>query len=164
MSKSGREVTAALSVAVILHLGKVWRIVEQRAETVALREVNLSLREVWVLLAASSVKPLTQKQIARHLGLNQNAMVLLLDKLERNGHVRRRRNPDNRREQFVRLTVKGESAVGALLENRTKHHRTILAPLGDDLIKTVFEAARSVLAFEATREGKSGAGSLKRAR
>jgi DNA-binding MarR family transcriptional regulator len=157
MSKAAeKELGAVLSVAVILHLGKVWRIIERRAETVARREVNLSLREVWVLLAASSVKPLTQKQIAKHLGLNQNAMVLLLDKLERNGHVRRRRNPDNRREQFVRLTVKGESAVGALLENRTKHHRTILAPLGDDLIKTIFEAVQSVLAFEATWDGKEG--------
>lgn len=164
MGKAGREVTAALSVAVILHLGKVWRIVEQRAETVSRRAVDLSLREVWVLAAASSVKPLTQKQIAKHLGLNQNAIVLLLDKLERSGHLRRSRNPDNRREQFVRLTAKGGSVVRALLENRAKYHRAILAPLGDDLIKTVFEAARSVLAFEATREGKNGGRSLKRAR
>jgi DNA-binding MarR family transcriptional regulator len=156
MSKAGREVAAALSVAVILHLGKVWRIVERRAETVARQSVNLSLREVWVLLAASSVKPLTQKQIAKHLGLNQNAMVVLLDKLERSGHVRRSRNPDNRREQLVRLTAKGESAVRDLLENRTQYHRTILAPLGDDLIKIIFEAAQSVLAFEATRDGKNG--------
>jgi DNA-binding MarR family transcriptional regulator len=156
MSKAGREVGAAISVAVILHLGKVWRIIERRAETVARRAVNLSLREVWVVLAASSVKPLTQKQIAKNLGLNQNAMVLLLDKLERSGHVQRSRNPDNRREQFVRLTTKGGSAVRTLLENRTKHHRAILAPLEDDLISKVFEAAQAVLAFEATRDRRSG--------
>lgn len=160
MSKAGREVAAALSVAVILHLGKVWRIIERRAEIVAHRAVSLSLREVWVLLAASSAKPLTQKQIAKHLDLNQNAMVLLLDKLEKSGHVRRARNPDNRREQFVALTARGESAVRALLENRTKYHRTILEPLGDDLIKTIFDAAQSVLAFEAARDGKNGSRSF----
>ena len=145
------------SVAVILHLGKVWRIIERRAETVVKRSVNLSLREAWVLLAASSAKPVTQKQIAKHLGLNQNAMVVLVDKLEKTGYARRSRNPDNRREQFVHLTAKGRPVIRALMENRTKLHRTILAPLGDDLIKTVFEAARSVLAFEATGGSKKRA-------
>jgi DNA-binding MarR family transcriptional regulator len=144
-----RELGAVLSVAVILHLGKVWRIIERRAETVVRQSVNLSLREFWVLLAASSAKPVTQKQIAKHLGLNQNVMVLLLDKLEKRGYVRRSRNPDNRREQFVRLTAKGRPVVRALLDDHAKHHRTILAPLSDALIRTIFEAARSVLAFEA---------------
>jgi DNA-binding MarR family transcriptional regulator len=151
-----RELGAVLSLAVILHLAKVSGIVKRRAETLVRQSVNLSLREFWVLLAASSAKPVTQKQIARYLGLNQNVIVLLLDKLEKSGHVRRFRNPDNRREQFVRLTVKGRRVVHALLDDRAKHHRTILAPLSDDLIWTIFGAARAVLAFEARRSGKSG--------
>lgn len=158
MSKAAdTELGAVLSTSVILHLGKVWRIIERRAENVVRQSINLSLREFWVLLAASSARPVTQKQIAKHLGLTQNAMVLLLDKLEKSGHVRRSRNPDNRREQFVHLTAKGRPVVRAVLENRAKHHRTILAPLRDDLIKTIFEAARAVLAFEATRDSKKRA-------
>jgi DNA-binding MarR family transcriptional regulator len=144
-----RELAAVLSAALILHLAKVSRIVRRRAEAVVRQSVNLSLREFWVLLAASAAKPVTQKQIAKHLGLNQNVIVLLLDKLEKSGHVRRVRNPDNRREQFVRLTAKGKPIVGALLGDRTKYHRMILAPLSDERIRTIYNAALAVLAFEA---------------
>ena len=147
---------AVLSASTILHLAKVSRIVKRRAESVVRQSVDLSLREAWVLVAASSPKPVTQKQIAKHLGLNQNVIVLLLDKLEKSGHVRRVRNPDNRREQFVRLTAKGRPVVRALLDDHAKHHRMILAPLGDDLIRTIFDAARAVLAFEARSTGKEG--------
>ena len=157
MSKAAeRELTSVLSVAVILHLAKCCQIVNRRAETVARHSVNLSLREAWVLLAASSPRPVTQKQIAKHLGLNQNVIVLLLDKLEKSGHVRRVRNPDNRREQFVRLTGKGRRVVRSLLGDRAKYQRMILAPLSDDLIRTISDAARSVLAFEAARSSKDG--------
>jgi DNA-binding MarR family transcriptional regulator len=125
------------------------------------QSVNLSLREAWVLVAASSPRPVTQKQIAKHLGLNQNVIVLLLDKLEKSGHARRVRNPDNRREQFVRLTPKGRPVVRALLNDHAKHHRLILAPLSDDLIRTILEAARAVLAHEARNSGKEGRSGVK---
>jgi len=162
MSKAAeRELTSVLSVAVILHLAKVSRIVKRRAETVVRQSASLSLREAWVLVAASSPRPVTQKQIAKHLGLNQNLIVLLLDKLEKSGHVRRVRNPDNRREQFVRLTARGRPVVRALLDDHTKHHRMILAPLSDDLIRTIFDAARTVLAHEARDSGKEGRSGVK---
>jgi DNA-binding MarR family transcriptional regulator len=157
VNKSGeQELGAVLSTAVILHLAKVWRIIQRRAESVVRQSTKpqLSLREFWVLLAASSSQPVTQKQIAKHLGLNQNTMVQLLDKLEAAGYVRRTRNPDNRREQFVRLTAKGRPLVRVLMDNRAKYHRTILAPLNDDMIRAIFDAARAVLAFEAKRNPK----------
>jgi len=154
-----QELVAVLSASVILHLAKVSRIVMQRAEMVVRQAANVSLREAWILIAASSSKPVTQKQIAEHLGLNQNVIVLLLDQLEKSGHVRRVRNPRNRREQFVRLTGKGRPVVRSLLGGRAKYQRLILAPLNDDLIRTVFDAARSVLALEAHNSGKDGRGS-----
>lgn len=152
-----RDLGSVLSTAVILHLAKVWPIIQRRAESVIRQSVKLGLREFWVLLAASSTQPVTQKQIAKHLGLNQNTMVQLLDKLEKAGYVRRTRNPDNRREQFVRLTPKGRPLVRAVMDNRAKHHRTVLAPLSDDLIRTTFDAVRAILAFEAKRNPKAGA-------
>lgn len=143
-----RELASVLSVALILHLAKGWQIVKRRAETVALKTFKVTLREIWVLLVASSTRPVTQKQMAEHLGLNQNVIVLLVDKLEKSGHVKRIRNPRNRREQFVRLTAKGRPLLRTVMGERVKYHRAILAPLTDDHIRTVLEAAQSVLAFE----------------
>ena len=103
------------------------------------------------MLAARCRKPVTQKQIARHLALNENVLVLLLDRLEKSGHVQRVRNPENRREQFVRLTAKGKDVARRVLNDKTKFYRTVFAPLDDASIQEVFKAAQTVLAFESTR-------------
>jgi len=165
MKRAERELGSALATAVILHLAKFWQIVKRRADTLVHQTVNLSLREFWILLAASRSTPVTQKQVASHLGLNENVIVLLLDRLEKSGHARRSRNPENRREQFVRLTPKGKTVVRSLLADRAKYHRAILAPLSDQLIKTVFDAAQSILVFEDTASAervRSSTGNRKR--
>lgn len=156
MKNAERELASALATAVILRLAKCWQIIKRRAEASLNETANLSLREFWILLAASSNAPVSQKQIASHLGLNQNVIVLLLDRLENSGHVRRSRNPENRREQFVGLTSKGKAVVRSVLADQAKRHRAILAPLSDDRIKTVFDAAQSILSFESDTSGKKG--------
>jgi DNA-binding MarR family transcriptional regulator len=75
--------------------------------------------------------------------------VLLLDHLENSGHVRRVRNPANRREQFVRLTPKGTAVTRRVLASKTKFYRAVFAPLDDALIRELFKAAQVLLAFEA---------------
>src|SRR5580704_2815166 len=143
-----RELESALAVAGFLQLTKCTLIISQRVAKEAARQFSLSAREIWILLAARSGKPVTQKQIARHLALNENVLVLLLDRLEKSGHVRRVRNPENRREQFVRLTSRGTAATRRVLAAKTKFYRMAFAPLDDTLIEAVLKAARDILAFE----------------
>jgi DNA-binding MarR family transcriptional regulator len=144
-----RELESALAVAGFLQLTKCTLIISQRVAREAARQFGLSAREIWILLAARSEKPVTQKQIARHLALNENVLVLLLDRLEKSGHVRRVRNPENRREQFVRLTPKGKTASQRVLSAKAKFYRTVFAPLDDGFLEALFKAAQGVLAFEA---------------
>ena len=138
----------ALTEARILLLAKCSRIVTDRAEALVRRVAKLSLREVWVLLAASGQAPMTQKQLASHLSINPNTLVTLLDGLEKTQHVRRLRNSQNRREQFVRLTAKGKGVARRVLTAKKNSYRTILAPLDDRMIAAIFEAAERVLASE----------------
>jgi len=145
-----QELELALAVAGFLQLTKCTLILQQRVAEEAARQFALSAREIWILLAARAEKPVTQKQIARHLALNENVLVLLLDRLETSGHVRRVRNPENRREQFVRLTAKGKAAARRVLAAKTKFYRTVFAPLDDTRIQAVFNAAQDILAFEAS--------------
>jgi DNA-binding MarR family transcriptional regulator len=146
-----RELELALAVAGLLQLTKCTLLVRQRVERETARRFDLSPRGIWVLLAARCAKPVTQKQIARQLALNENVLVLLLDGLEKSGHVRRVRNPANRREQFVRLTAKGTTLTRRVLAAKPKFYRTVLAPLDDAHIHMVLKAAQDILAFEATR-------------
>jgi DNA-binding MarR family transcriptional regulator len=155
MTETGeRELELALAKAGILQLTKCTQIVKRRTETALKRRARITLREVWVLVAAGCEKPVTQKQIAKHLALNQNVIVLLIDKLEKSGHVRRVRNQHNRREQFVRVTAKGRTTLRRLLAEQAKYYRIIFAPVDDAVIATIFEAARAFLAFEAAKSSK----------
>lgn len=144
-----RELESALAIAGFLQLTKCSLIISQRVAKEAARQFNLSAREIWILLAARSGKPVTQKQIAKHLALNENVLVLLLDRLEKSGHVRRVRNPANRREQFVRLTAKGKTVTRRVLAAKAKFYRTVFAPLDDASLQELFKAAQDILAFEA---------------
>jgi DNA-binding MarR family transcriptional regulator len=145
-----RELELALAVAGFLQLTKCTLVIQRRVADEAARQFNLSAREIWILLAARSGKPVTQKQIARHLALNENVLVLLLDRLEKSGHVRRLRNPENRREHFVRPTAKGKAVTQRVLAAKTKFYRTVFAPLDDARIQTLIRTAQDILAPEAT--------------
>lgn len=149
------ELESALAVAGFLQLTKCTLIISQRVAKQVPQQFGLGAREIWILLAARCRKPATQKQIARHLALNENVLVLLLDGLEKSGHARRIRNPENRREQFVRLTPKGETVVRRVLTEKAKLYRTIFAPLNDAFIQTVFKAAKTILSFEAAAARRS---------
>jgi|SRR5271170_2236178 DNA-binding MarR family transcriptional regulator len=144
-----RELESALAVAGFLQLTKCTLIIKQRVAKQAARQFSLTAREIWILLAARSGKPVTQKQIAKHLALNENVLVLLLDRLEKSGHVRRVRNPENRREQFVRLTDKGKTVARRVLTEKAKFYRTVFAPLDDAFVHALIKAAQDVLAFDA---------------
>jgi MarR family transcriptional regulator, organic hydroperoxide resistance regulator len=146
-----RELESALAVAGFLQLTKCTLVIKQRVAHEAARQFGLSAREIWILLAARCGKPVTQKQIAKHIALNENVLVLLLDRLEKSGHVQRVRNPENRREQFVRLTAKGKDVTRRVLTSKAKFYRTVFAPLDDTFMQALFKAAQTVLAFEAAR-------------
>lgn len=145
-----RELELALAVAGFLQLTKCTLIIRQRVAKETARQFGLGAREIWILLAARCGTPVTQKQIARHLALNENVLVLLLDRLEKSGHVRRVRNPSNRREQFVRLTPKGVAVTRRVLAAKAKFYRTVFAPLDDTLIQMLIQTAQDILTFEAT--------------
>jgi DNA-binding MarR family transcriptional regulator len=146
-----RELELALAVAGFLQLTKCTIIIRQRVAKETARQFGLGAREIWILLAARCGTPVTQKQIAGHLALNENVLVLLLDRLENSGHVRRVRNPANRREQFVRLTSKGVAVTRRVLAAKAKFYRTVFAPLDDAAVQALLNAARDILTFEATR-------------
>lgn len=91
----------------------------------AARTAGLEPRQHQLLLALKGLpagEAATIQVIAERLQLRHHSTVELVDRLETRGLVRRRRNPKDRRQVFIDLTVRGE----AILRQLSVHHLTEL--------------------------------------
>jgi DNA-binding MarR family transcriptional regulator len=71
----------------------------------------------------------SQQAVARRLGTPPSRLVALVDGLEQRGLIERRRNPGDRRNYALHLTVAGEQAMVGLSQASLEHEQAIAAPL-----------------------------------
>src|SRR5262249_28169647 len=72
-------------------------------------------RPVWLILISLKTRRVSnQRELARAVGIEGATLTHHLDAMERDGLVRRRRDPENRRVQVVELTEQGETAFHAM--------------------------------------------------
>ena len=115
----------------------------------AARDAGVEPQQHQLLLAVKGMPPDVAPsigEIASRLQIVHHSAVELVDRLEEQGMVQRRRNPDDRRQVFLSLTQKGERVLREL----SVHHRRELAASGPELAN----ALRKLLSGNAAREQK----------
>jgi DNA-binding MarR family transcriptional regulator len=109
VGKTGKKALATWEPAVPglwFYNWKIWLEARQRLDR-ALAPLELRAREFW-LLAIAGAGNIPQHEIADAFGLDPSSVVAVVDALERRGWLRRVRNPDDRRMQWVQRTEAGD--------------------------------------------------------
>jgi DNA-binding MarR family transcriptional regulator len=98
----------------------------------AYEETGLHPYHYGVMLVLDEGSRETQGSIADALGYDRGQLVGLLDELEEQGLVARKRDPNDRRRHIVRLTSEGKKALRRLRALAKQLEDDFLTPLSDD--------------------------------
>ena len=92
-------------------------------------QIGVSPYQYAILALLDEGPPETQAAIADALGYDRGTLVGLLDELEEQGFVERKRDPDDRRRQLVRQTAEGGRMLEKLRALSKRLEDEFLAPL-----------------------------------
>ena len=98
----------------------------------AYEETGLHPYHYGVMLVLDEGSRETQGSIADALGYDRGQLVGLLDELEEQGLVERKRDPNDRRRHIVRLTSEGKKALRRLRALARQLEDDFLTPLSND--------------------------------
>jgi DNA-binding MarR family transcriptional regulator len=96
----------------------------------ALGVSGLSPRHAATLFRLAQAGPTSQQGLIEVLAVDASALVAVLNDLEGNGRVERRRDPTDRRRHIVQITPVGAAAVAAVEAAITAVENEALADLG----------------------------------
>jgi len=117
----------------------------------ALEPLGLRSKEFWLLVIAGAGN-LSQHEMADLCGLDPSSMVAVLDGMERRGLLHRRRNPKDRRVQWVQRTDIGDRLFARALPRAQRAEARQLAALSAADQRRLVTAMRKLITISTSRE------------
>lgn len=127
-------------------LSVVGRLVRTQADVRLGREAPTGAQGVGVLMRLLELDGLTQATLARVQRVEPPSMCRMIDRLERDGLVERRRSPGDRRSTRVHLTAAGREAAHRGIAHARALDDEIFAELSDSERESLSEMLSRVLA------------------
>jgi DNA-binding MarR family transcriptional regulator len=127
-SPSAEELPAALSDRLGFLLGRA-HLAQRSIVERALASLGLGAKAFGALSVLAAEGPLSQQRLGERQGIDRTTMVAVVDELEREGLVERRRNPRDRRAYSLHATAKGRRVLGKAGEAAKRAEDEFLAPI-----------------------------------
>ena len=89
---------------------------ERAAEYRIKNELDLTSSQWKVILALNYFNGISQKELASKIFVDGSTLVPVIDKMENNGLVERKPDPNDRRNNLIFLTKKSESTIDSITE------------------------------------------------
>lgn len=83
------------------------------------KQFSLDEKEISILIILCYREDLIQQDICEITKIDRNTMVKIIDNLEQKSYVRRRQNPENRRQNLVYITNIGIEVTEKIVKNVT---------------------------------------------
>lgn len=90
----------------------------------AIAPLNVTASEAGMLRLVGRQPGITQKAAGEHLGVGPSRVVAVLDQLEQQSYVERRRSASDRRSHEIHLTTSGTRLLAKLRPIAERHERT----------------------------------------
>lgn len=114
----------------------------------SLREHGLSDQQWRVLRVLGEHGTLETGQVAREAYMLGPSLTGVLARMERDGLVRRERDPADQRRTVVEATAKGRRMVGRLSRTVESHYQWLEQSLGERKLAQLYELLDEVIALE----------------
>ena len=115
-----------------------------RAFVAALRHQGLNPRQLRLLVLVDRSPGLSQRELARQLGVDAGNLIAILDALEADGLLRRARADADRRQRRVTLTPAGRRLLGRALRATAAAEDEVFGALSPAQRKAYYDRSLSV--------------------
>lgn len=121
---------------------KLYRVMKQRYASEA--EVKLTVEEFILLNMIKAKTDQILQNIAIATGKNKSVMMRMIDSLEQKGLARRTVNPEDRRENLLSITDKGDEVVAQYHEIEKRLSVELLSDIPAEKVAVFFEVVDEI--------------------
>jgi DNA-binding MarR family transcriptional regulator len=115
-----------------------------RAFVSALTDLGLKPRDLRLLVLVDRSPGLSQRELARQLGVDAGNLIAVLDTLEADGLLRRVRDEADRRQRLVTLTAQGQRLLQSALRATEAVEAEVFASLSATQRRAYYDATLSI--------------------
>lgn len=105
-------------------------------------------REHLLVLISENPDGIRQKAISEHVGINQSSTSELIDKLESDGYIERKVDPNDKRATLLFLTEKGQARAAEVKDEREAMFKGMFSALTEEEKQTLSDLLDKLIGTE----------------